>query len=63
MYLALLLLLAAWGLHGGHLLAPLWLAAFMAYMTRFQILPEERALAALFGEEFEAYRGRTRRWL
>lgn len=37
-------------------LLPLWL-------TRFQIVPEERALAARFGDEFEQYRRRTRRWI
>jgi protein-S-isoprenylcysteine O-methyltransferase Ste14 len=32
-------------------------------MNRFQIAPEERALQALFGEEFERYRAEVRRWL
>jgi protein-S-isoprenylcysteine O-methyltransferase Ste14 len=32
-------------------------------MNRFQILPEERALAALFGEAFADYCVRVRRWL
>ena len=36
---------------------------FAAYMTRFQIVPEERMLTELFGEEFEAYQKRTRRWI
>jgi protein-S-isoprenylcysteine O-methyltransferase Ste14 len=33
------------------------------YVTRFQIEPEERILAGLFGEEYSAYRNRVRRWL
>ena len=37
--------------------------AFVAYLNRFQIQPEERALAARFGAEFERYRARVRRWL
>lgn len=33
------------------------------YINRFQIEPEERALSALFGPEYAAYKGRVRRWL
>jgi protein-S-isoprenylcysteine O-methyltransferase Ste14 len=32
-------------------------------MTRYQIMPEERALVALFGEEFVRYCREVRRWL
>ena len=63
MYLALLLLLLAWLLYLGHLLAPVWLAGFVIYLTRFQIQPEERVLHELFGEEYVAYCRATRRWL
>jgi protein-S-isoprenylcysteine O-methyltransferase Ste14 len=63
MYLALLLLLLAWMLWQGHLLAPLWLAGFVAYINRFQIRPEERVLQELFGDEYEAYCLGTRRWV
>jgi protein-S-isoprenylcysteine O-methyltransferase Ste14 len=41
---------------------PLWLLLPL-YLTRFQILPEERALAARFGSEYADYRQRTGRWL
>ncbi len=37
--------------------------AFMLYISRFQIAPEEHALAQLFGSEFDAYCARVRRWL
>lgn len=63
MYLALVLLLLAWLLYLGHLLAPLWLAVFMAYITQFQIKPEERALKELFGDEYDVYCRQTRRWI
>ena len=36
---------------------------FVLYITRFQILPEERALAEKFGLAYEEYRRTTRRWL
>ncbi len=36
---------------------------FCAYITRFQIVPEERALSERFGDEFTAYTARVHRWL
>jgi protein-S-isoprenylcysteine O-methyltransferase Ste14 len=35
----------------------------VAYLTRFQIVPEERLLAAKFGASYEAYRRAVRRWV
>jgi len=63
MYLSLLLALAAWATWLGSIAAAVVVPLFAGAMTRWQIRPEERALAALFGEEFEAYRRRVRRWL
>lgn len=44
-----------------------WLLAapllYAAYLTRYQILPEERAMAARFGADYAAYRQSVRRWL
>ncbi|HOL37545.1 MAG TPA: isoprenylcysteine carboxylmethyltransferase family protein, partial [Rubrivivax sp.] len=37
--------------------------AFGAYITRFQIRAEERALERVFGDEYRAYCRRVRRWL
>ena len=34
----------------------------MAYLQRFQIIPEERFMHELFGDEFNQYCQRTRRW-
>ena len=63
MYLGLFGLLLGWGIFLANPAALLPLAAFILYMNRFQILPEERALAERFGEEFLAYRSQVRRWL
>lgn len=63
MYVGLALLLtccAVWLAVPWLLLGP---AAFVAYVTRFQILPEERALQAKFGEDYARYRSTVRRWL
>jgi protein-S-isoprenylcysteine O-methyltransferase Ste14 len=36
---------------------------YLAWITRFQILPEERMLAERFPDAYPAYRRRVRRWL
>lgn len=63
MYLGFLFALCGWALLVGHLLAVPVIAAFVAYMTRFQIVPEERALRAKFGPPYEDYLRRVRRWI
>ena len=63
MYLSLLFVLAGWAVYLSNLAALVALPFFAAYLNRFQILPEERALASLFGGEFQAYCKRVRRWL
>jgi protein-S-isoprenylcysteine O-methyltransferase Ste14 len=63
MYLAVAMALLAWGLLLGHAVAPCGVAVFVVWMNRWQIAPEERALAALFGADFERYRREVRRWL
>lgn len=63
MYLSLLLLLVAWAVFlasGWALLGP---PAFVLYIGRFQVAPEERALSAMFGADYAAYKSRVRRWL
>lgn len=63
MYLSLLLLLVAFAIRLDAVLVWLGPCAFWAYVTRFQILPEERALAERFGAAYLAYCHRTPRWL
>jgi len=63
MYLGLFLVLAGWALFLSNLLAFLLLPAFILYMNRFQIEPEERALRSKFPEKFGVYERRVRRWL
>ena len=56
-------MLAGGALALGNALALLAPAAFVAYMNRFQIRPEERALREKFGVAFDAYARAVRRWL
>lgn len=63
MYLSLVLLLIAYAVRLGSLAEALGPVFFVAYVTRFQIVPEERVLEAKFGAAFLAYKTRTRRWI
>ena len=38
------------------------IALFFVYITKFQIIPEERAMRDLFSDEFDRYIKVTRRW-
>lgn len=63
MYLGMATLLLAWAVHLSALPSFLGVVIFVLYITRFQIQPEERALQAVFGDEYLAYTSRVRRWL
>lgn len=63
MYLGFATILLAWA---AQLDSPWALAGpvlFVAFINRYQILPEEHALRHKFGAEFDAYAARVRRWL
>ena len=36
---------------------------FVMFITKYQIIPEEKAMLALFQDEFEIYKENTRRWI
>ncbi len=63
MYVGLVLVLVGVAVWLAWLPAVLGPVAFVGYITRFQIHPEERALEAIFGAEFKLYCQRVRRWL
>lgn len=63
MYLGFFLGLLGWAVFLSNIVAFLLLPAFIIYMNRFQIEPEEKALAVTFGQPFVAYKARVRRWL
>ncbi len=63
MYLGGVLILVGWALLQGH--ASLLLTAPLFGLTAelLWIRPEERLLSEVFGDEYGAYRKRTRRWI
>jgi protein-S-isoprenylcysteine O-methyltransferase Ste14 len=63
MYLGLVVILLGWGCWLGSLAAFLPLPFFVYFLTRLQIIPEERALERHFNEGFRRYSARVRRWL
>ena len=63
MYVAMTCLLLSWAAYlnaSWSFLGPL---LFIAFITRFQILPEERAMGAKFGGAYLDYKRRVRRWV
>ena len=63
MYVGLAVLLTAWAVYLAAVVPLLGPVLFVLYITRFQIRPEERILAGLFGDEYSRYAARVRRWL
>jgi len=41
----------------------IFIALFCFYITKFQIIPEERAMSNLFSQDFDKYKQTTRRWI
>lgn len=63
MYLGVLCVLVAWAVFLSSAWGLLGPFAFVLYINRFQITPEERALSAMFDTSYSAYQIRVRRWL
>lgn len=63
MYLGLALMLLGLCAYLANPATVVAVAVFIAYITRFQIIPEERLLHAKFGESYAQYKRSVRRWL
>jgi protein-S-isoprenylcysteine O-methyltransferase Ste14 len=63
MYVGMLFLLLAWAVHLAAWSVFAGPILYMIYITRFQIVPEEKVLGRLFGERYAQYSARVRRWL
>jgi protein-S-isoprenylcysteine O-methyltransferase Ste14 len=63
MYLGMAAIIAGPGLALGAWATLPVLAVFVWVITIYQIIPEERALRKSFGDEFESYQAKVRRWI
>jgi len=63
MYVGLIFLLLAWATWLGSVFSLVIIVIFQQYMTRFQIIPEERALTKKFTGKYHDYFRQVRRWL
>lgn len=63
MYLGLLLILIGAALLLGSFANLVVLVAFVAYITAFQIKPEEERLQEVFGAQYHSYKQKVRRWI
>ncbi len=63
MYLAMLLVLLAFCLYFENVVGFFTLPLFVWYIGKFQIIPEEKILTALFGKPYDEYVKSVRRWL
>ncbi len=63
MYFGLACVLIGFCVWLGNPVAFLAVAIYVAYLTRFQIVPEERVLAEKFGAPYQDYLRAVRRWI
>ncbi len=63
MYVGMALVLCGWAVLLASLPAALGPVVFVAFITRFQIVPEERFMAAKFGDDYARFCQQVRRWL
>lgn len=63
MYLGMALALIGYGIYLANGAVFLMIPVFVLYMSRFQIVPEERAMLEKFGDDYQAYIARVRRWI
>jgi len=63
MYLGMVLILLSIGLKFNLFGGIIFVFTFVVFITRFQIIPEEKAMEKLFGQEFKNYKSKTKRWL
>jgi len=62
-YVGMMMFILGFGFNLSNVFSLAFSAAFVLYMNRFQIIPEEDALEGLFPEEYPEYTHKVRRWI
>ncbi|MFT4630923.1 MAG: protein-S-isoprenylcysteine O-methyltransferase Ste14 [Arenicella sp.] len=62
MYLGMAIIAVAWTIYLANPWSILGVIAFVLFINRFQITPEERAMDSLFGVQYAQYKASVRRW-
>lgn len=63
MYLGMAVILIGWVIHYGNPLSVIAVVFLVGYLTQFQIKPEEEILKQHFGQAYEDYLRKVRRWI
>lgn len=63
MYVSLVLILIALGVYLQNYSSFIVIPLFVAYITRYQIIPEEKMLDKMFPRDYQAYCQKVRRWV
>ncbi|WP_367104395.1 isoprenylcysteine carboxylmethyltransferase family protein [uncultured Psychrobacter sp.] len=63
MYLGLNFILFGWALYLSNLLSFVFIPIFINYISHLQIQPEERIMMQKFGNDYQIYTTKVRRWL
>ena len=63
MYLGMAFILSSMAVFFNLIGGAIFIVLFCFYITKFQIIPEERAMSNLFAQDFDQYKQATRRWI
>jgi protein-S-isoprenylcysteine O-methyltransferase Ste14 len=63
MYLGMVFTLVGWSVFLSSPITFFSVPLFVFYINRFQIIPEERVLVLIFGDEYAEYKNKVRRWI
>ena len=63
MYFGLLLILFSFGLYLQNLASMFALPIYVWFISKYQIIQEEEALYKVFGDDYQNYQDRVRRWI
>jgi len=63
MYLGLAFILVGVAFQLNIIAGMIFVPLFVLYLNVFQIIPEEKAMLELFGDNFDEYKTRVRRWI